>query len=70
MREGWPEGEGGGFRRPANDCGDYDDRRGLILPFACARWAKKFVAAGASVVGGCCGVGVEAMAAASDALKR
>lgn len=64
-------GEGvGGFRRTANDCGDYDDRTGLILPFAYARWAKKFVAAGASVVGGCCGVGVEAMAAASDALKR
>ena len=40
------------------------------MPFAYARWAKKFVAAGASVVGGCCGVGVEAMAAASDALKR
>jgi S-methylmethionine-dependent homocysteine/selenocysteine methylase len=37
--------------------GDYQD--GVITPEAYARFAGGWLAAGASIVGGCCGVGPE-----------
>ena len=44
--------------------GDYQD--GVITPKAYARFAAEWVTAGASIVGGCCGVGPEHICA----LKR
>lgn len=44
------------------------DSEGLILPEAYAAHAKRWVAAGAAVVGGCCGVGPAHIAAVAEGL--
>lgn len=46
---------------------DYD-AEGVIFPQAYARHAAAWVAAGATIVGGCCGVGPEAIAAVRRAV--
>jgi S-methylmethionine-dependent homocysteine/selenocysteine methylase len=43
---------------------------GMITPSAYAALAKEWVAAGATIVGGCCGVGPAHMAAVADAVRR
>lgn len=48
--------------------GDYDEAEGLILPGAYARHARRWVDLGATIVGGCCGVGPEHIRAVKAAL--
>lgn len=46
---------------------DYDDG-GMITSEAYVRYAREWVAAGASIVGGCCGIGPAHMKAVCEAL--
>lgn len=48
---------------------DYDSDSGIISPEAYARHAADWVREGATVVGGCCGVGPEHIAAVALAFK-
>jgi S-methylmethionine-dependent homocysteine/selenocysteine methylase len=50
------------------DEADYDAATGIITPAAYARFAAEWRAAGASIVGGCCGVGPEHIRAVAEAL--
>lgn len=57
-----PDAEGGGVGTSSSECelsvadGDYDPQ-GMILPDAYSRFAVHWLKLGASIVGGCCGVG-------------
>jgi S-methylmethionine-dependent homocysteine/selenocysteine methylase len=59
---------GGRGPRLEADAADYDAATGIISPAAYARHAAAWRTAGASVVGGCCGVGPEHIAAVAAAL--
>lgn len=48
--------------------GDYDDG-GMITSEAYVRYAREWVAAGASIVGGCCGIGPAHMKAVREAFQ-
>lgn len=53
---------------PATPAGDYQG--GVITAKAYARFAREWVAAGATVVGGCCGIGPEQIRAVRAAVQR
>jgi S-methylmethionine-dependent homocysteine/selenocysteine methylase len=46
-----------------------NDLRDDLIPAAYVTWAERWVEAGASVVGGCCGIGVEHVSALSEHLS-
>mmetsp|Transcript_12345 Transcript_12345/g.37173 ORF Transcript_12345/g.37173 Transcript_12345/m.37173 type:complete len:151 (+) Transcript_12345:2976-3428(+) len=69
----WLARQGGGassFTVPKlhRDPGDYDDG-GMITSEAYVRYAREWVAAGASIVGGCCGIGPAHMKAVREAFQ-
>ncbi len=54
---------------PGMEAPPEDYENGIITPEAAARHAVQWVKAGASIVGGCCGMGPKHIAAISQALK-
>ena len=61
-------GGGGGGGECIAPADEYDPTSGIITPAAYARHCVAWRAAGASIIGGCCGVGPEHIRAAAAAL--